>query len=105
MDVETANRILEEQIDKLVEGEAAGELGIGRGAKKASRPRKASTLQRLKDKYIDPKTGRFKGKTGERFKSCVAYMKAKGDVEDPEALCGKIARTKGMAPGGKSYSK
>lgn len=105
MDVENINRILEETLENLVDGEAAKKLGVARGEKKVSRPKKSSKLQKLKAKYINPKTGRFKGKTGERFKSCVAYMKAKGDVQDPEALCGKIARMKGMARGGKNYGK
>jgi hypothetical protein len=65
----------------------------------------SSKLQKLKSKYMDAKTGRFKGGKGERFDNCVAYMKAKGDVADPEALCGKIARGKGMAPGGSKFGK
>jgi hypothetical protein len=48
-----------------------------------------------KSKYVDPKTGRFKGGKGERFDNCVKYMKCKGGVDDPDAVCGKIARAKG----------
>ncbi|MFA4971287.1 MAG: hypothetical protein WC683_01655 [bacterium] len=52
-----------------------------------------------KAKYIDSETGRFKGEKGERFQSCVEFMRCKGGVDDPEALCAKIARAKGAAPG------
>ena len=58
-----------------------------------------SVSDKLRDDYIDPKTGRFKGGKGERFDNCVAYMKAKGGVDDPEAVCAAIARKKGLAPG------
>jgi hypothetical protein len=59
------------------------------------------SADKCKSKYIDPKTGRFKGKTGERFDNCVRYMKCKGDVDDPEAVCAAIARKKGLVPGQK----
>jgi len=55
-----------------------------------------------KGKYMDADTGRFKGGKGDRFKNCVSYMTCKGGVDDPEAMCAKIARAKGAAPGGKS---
>jgi len=58
--------------------------------------KKPSKGQKLKAKYMQD--GHFKGKkgSGERFKSCTKYMAAKGDVKDPKALCGKIARRKAM---------
>jgi len=42
-----------------------------------------------------PNNPPFKGKlgTGERFRKCVAKMRAKG-AKDPEALCAKIGRQK-----------
>lgn len=54
-----------------------------------------------KGKYMDASTGRFKGGKGERFDNCVKYMTCKGGVDDPEAMCAKIARAKGAASGGK----
>ena len=55
-----------------------------------------SKLEKLKSKYMDPATGRFKGKRGERFDNCVKYMAAKGGVKNPEGLCASIARKKGL---------
>ena len=88
MDVYEVNELLESLSEDLSE------------AKNGS-----SKLQKLKAKYMDQKTGRFKGGKGKRFDNCVAYMTAKGGVDDPEALCGKIARSKGMAPGGSNFGK
>lgn len=49
-------------------------------------------------KYMDPKTGRFKGGKGERFDNCVkAFSACKPDIDDPEAMCASIARKKGLA--------
>lgn len=46
-------------------------------------------------KYLDEKTGRFKGGKGERFDNCVQAMKdCRKDVDSPEALCASIARKK-----------
>lgn len=64
--------------------------------------REAAESTACASKYMDPKTGRFKGGKGERFDNCVKMMQCKGGVDDPEALCAKIARGKGLAPGGKS---
>jgi len=36
----------------------------------------------------------FSGKSGEKFKACVAAMKKKGGIKDPEALCAAIGRKK-----------
>lgn len=50
--------------------------------------------QKLKAKFTNPKTGRFKGGKGERFKNCEAYFKAKGGISDPSAMCASIYRRK-----------
>jgi hypothetical protein len=59
----------------------------------------ADTTSPCSQKYVDPDTGRFKGGKGERFDNCVEYMKCKGDVDDPEAVCGQIARARQRARG------
>jgi len=64
--------------------------------------REAAEDSKCGAQYMDAGTGRFKGGKGERFDNCVSYMKCKGGVDDPEALCAKIARAKGAAPGGAS---
>jgi hypothetical protein len=62
--------------------------------------REAAEDSKCGSQYMDAGTGRFKGGKGDRFDNCVSYMKCKGGVDDPEALCAKIARAKGAAPGG-----
>lgn len=104
MDVNCINEFLREMIDQLSGDEIDEDLVIEARARKASAKKAAgkkplSKLAKLKAKYIDPKTGRFKGKSGERFKNCVAFMKEKGGVKSPEGVCAKIARSKGLAPG------
>ena len=52
------------------------------------------------NRYKNKKTGRFKGKKGERFDNCVkAFKKCCKGVQSPEGICAKIARAKGLAPG------
>jgi len=56
------------------------------------------------NRYKNTKTGRFKGKSGERFDNCVkAFQKCCKGVTDAEAICAKIARSKGLAPGQSGY--
>jgi hypothetical protein len=50
-----------------------------------------------KEKFMEG--DHFKGGKGERFDNCVKYMKCKGGVDDPEGMCGKIAREKAKATG------
>lgn len=57
---------------------------------------------KCKDQYVDSDSGRFKGGKGERFDNCVKYMECMGDVEEPDSVCAKIARAKGLAAGQKA---
>jgi hypothetical protein len=83
MDAEEASEAVGHWVRALVEAAA-----------KKKQQKKASKGQQLSAKYINPKTGAFKGRKGERFGNCVKYMKAKGGISDPKALCGTIARKK-----------
>lgn len=79
---------------EMAESRAARVGAIFEAARKQSKAAKKAAA--LKDKFLNPKTGGFKGRKGEKFKNCAAYMKAKGGVKDPKALCGSIARKKAM---------
>lgn len=79
---------------EMAESRAARVGAIFKAARKQSKAAKKAAA--LKAKYLNPKTGAFKGKKGEKFKNCAAYMKAKGGVKDPKALCGSIARKKAL---------
>jgi len=58
------------------------------------RPNREKVVK-LKKKYMSD--GHFKGPagTGERFKNCVLYFTARGDIANPRGLCASIARKKG----------
>jgi hypothetical protein len=79
---------------EMAESRAARVGAIFEAARKQSKAAKKAAA--LKAKFINPKTGGFKGRKGEKFANCAKYMKAKGGVKDPKALCGSIARKKAM---------
>jgi hypothetical protein len=88
----------DEEMDAEEASEAVGHW-VAALMEAAAKKRKASKQQQLSAKYINPKTGAFKGRKGEKFGNCVKYMKAKGGISDPKALCGTIARKKAGAMG------
>lgn len=88
----------DEEMDAEEASEAVGHW-VAALMEAAAKKKKASKQQQLSAKYINPKTGAFKGRKGEKFGNCVKYMKAKGGVSDPKALCGTIARKKAGAMG------
>lgn len=67
---------------------------LGEVVETLSEKKEKSKGEKLKDKFMNPKTGRFKGSKGQRFKNCEAYFKAKGGIENPAGLCAKIYRQK-----------
>lgn len=79
---------------EMAESRAARVGAIFEAARKQSKAAKKAAA--LKAKYLNLKTGAFKGRKGEKFKNCAAYMKAKGGVKYPKALCGSIARKKAL---------
>jgi len=88
----------DEEMDAEEASEAVGHW-VAALMEAAAKKKKASKQQQLSAKYLNPKTGGFKGRKGEKFGNCVKYMKAKGGVSDPKALCGTIARKKAGALG------
>jgi hypothetical protein len=88
----------DEEMDAAEASEAVGHW-VAALVEAAAKKKKASKQQQLSAKYLNPKTGAFKGRKGEKFGNCVKYMKAKGGVSDPKALCGTIARKKAGAMG------